>query len=216
VTKASIRVVKLGGSLLDLPDLRDRLRLWLDLQTPAATVLVAGGGKLADAIRAADRVHGLSAEAAHWLCIRAMSVNAHLLQELLPDAVFAPHTVSILRACRQRGLAILDPWPFVHAEERWLSRTPLPCTWDVTSDSIAARLAVLLSARELVLLKSALPDAGTDLIAAACSGYVDAFFPQAAAELSVVRCVDLRTDGFPSAMLLDFLAEKLRGRKMTR
>ncbi|MBI3462661.1 MAG: hypothetical protein HY000_06305 [Planctomycetes bacterium] len=201
MTDSPIRVVKLGGSLLDLPGLRERLRSWLDLQTPAGTVLVVGGGSLADAIRTADRLHGLSAEAAHWLCIRAMSLNAHLMAELLPDAVLVQDIRSIRRACEQRRLAILDPWPFIHDEEPRLSRSPLPCSWDVTSDSVAARLAALLSACELVLLKSALPETGMDLLAAARAGYVDSYFRNAAAWLPAVRCFDLRTIGFPSAIL---------------
>ena len=49
----SMRIVKLGGSLLDLPRLAERLRAWLAGQPSATTVLVAGGGVLADSIRQA-------------------------------------------------------------------------------------------------------------------------------------------------------------------
>jgi aspartokinase-like uncharacterized kinase len=192
MTSHPLRVVKLGGSLLDLPELRERLRAWLAAQNPAANVLVVGGGAPADAIRAADRVHGLSIEAAHWLCIRAMSLNAHLIAELLPESAIARDTRSIRDRAAERSLMILDPWPFLRDEEPGLSESPLPCSWDVTSDSIAARLAMLLSADELVLLKSALPDAGADLASAASSGYVDPYFPHVAAGLPQVRCVDLR------------------------
>lgn len=201
MTLPPLRVVKLGGSLLDLPGLRVRLQAWLDLQSPAGTALVVGGGSLADAIRAADRTHGLSVEGAHWLCIRAMSVNAHLAAELLPDAAIAVDTASVRRLCAEGRLAILDPWPFIREEEPRLSRVPLPSSWDVTSDSIAARLATVLAAAELVLLKSSLPDPGTDLLAAARCGYLDAFFPHAAAGLPAIRCVDLRHDSFPAAQL---------------
>jgi len=201
MTGSPLRVVKLGGSLFDLPELRERLRAWLALQSPAGTVLVVGGGALANAIRRADRLHGLSAESAHWLCIRAMSLNARLAAELLRDAALAADTASIRRLCAEGRFAILDPWPFLHEEEPRLSDSPLPCSWEVTSDSIAARLASILSAIELVLLKSALPNPGTDLHSAALSGYVDPFFPRAAAGLQIIRCVDLRSDGFSTTRL---------------
>ena len=72
----------------------------------------------------------------------------------------------------------------------------------MTSDSIAARLAVRLGAGELVLLKSSLPAAGSTLPGAAETGYVDAYFPTAAAEVPRVRCVDLRADDFPEVCLV--------------
>jgi hypothetical protein len=70
----------------------------------------------------------------------------------------------------------------------------LPHSWDVTSDSIAARLAAVVDADELVLLKSADPPAegGASLLQWAARGYVDRHFPQAARNL-IVRCENLRS-----------------------
>ena len=68
---------------------------------------------------------------------------------------------------------------------------PLPESWDVTSDSIAARLAEIIAADELVLLKSA-PAAPGLLHEIAAAGYVDNFFPQAAEGLMRVRFANLR------------------------
>jgi aspartokinase-like uncharacterized kinase len=56
----------------------------------------------------------------------------------------------------------------------------------VTSDSIAARIAGILDAEELVLLKSADPPAQLQ------PPYVDEYFVQAAEGLTCVRSVNLR------------------------
>src|SRR5258708_3938425 len=80
------RVVKLGGSLLDLPDLAPRLRQWLAARPQRNNVIVVGGGRLADTIREYDKLHALGETVSHWLCIRAMSANAELVAALLPEA----------------------------------------------------------------------------------------------------------------------------------
>jgi hypothetical protein len=78
---------------------------------------------------------------------------------------------------------------------------PLPRTWDVTSDSIAARLAALLDADELVLVKSCLPTGELTPGVVAQRGYTDRYFPRAVAGVRVVRCVNLRADGHPEVRL---------------
>ena len=52
---------------------------------------------------------------------------------------------------------IFDPSRFLETIEPTLDGETLPQSWDVTSDSIAARIARLLTCHELVLLKSCLP-----------------------------------------------------------
>ena len=78
-------VVKVGGSLLAWPELRSRLSAWLTTLSPAEVVLIPGGGAAADAVRELDRVHGLGDETAHWLAIRAMTLNAHFLAALVAE-----------------------------------------------------------------------------------------------------------------------------------
>ena len=79
-----IRVVKVGGSLLDWPLLPRALQQWLSQQPPAFNVLVAGGGELTDLIRQADRSFRLGDERSHWLCIDAMSISAQILAAVVP------------------------------------------------------------------------------------------------------------------------------------
>ena len=201
------RVIKLGGSLLDFKHLAPRLRTWLAAQPPMPSVIVAGGGRLADAIRDAYAVHRLDEEAAHWLCIRLLGVTAELLARLLPEAVLLRQFDDLLARIDETSLTIFDPEQFLREEACLLKRSgakglaPLPHSWDVTSDSIAARLAAVLHADELVLFKSSLPSSPATLQQAADNGYLDRYFPTAAADLSRIRCVNLRSDAFAETTL---------------
>ena len=64
-----------------------------------------------------------------------------------------------------------------------LDPEPLPHTWDVTSDSIAAWVASRWGADEFVLLKSTGLKPTTDLHKAVRQGLVDVHFPRIAAEV---------------------------------
>jgi aspartokinase-like uncharacterized kinase len=194
--RASVRIVKVGGSLFDLPDLRERLEAWRRRQPPATNVFLAGGGNLAEAIRQLDQLHHLTERDVHWLSIEAMSVTAKFLRALLH--------VGLLRTCDEieDALAdaraadwVLDPLVFYDEEEPCSPGTKLPTSASVTSDSIAARLAEVLHADELVLLKSRLPDS-ISVSTEATSGYVDEFFPSIAGKLQRVRCVNMRSANF--------------------
>jgi len=76
MTARGVRVIKVGGSLFDYAGFLPAWKRWSAEQPPAAQVLIAGGGKLADAIREADTVWGLGDETAHWLCIDTLAVSA--------------------------------------------------------------------------------------------------------------------------------------------
>lgn len=196
MTQLGLRVIKLGGSLLEFDGLPAALGRWLSEQATATNLLIVGGGRLADQIRVCDRRFHLGDDAAHRLAIRAMGVNAHVLAELIGAAA-----VTCLDAVKPAGgkLLILDLVQMLLDDEPSLPGTPLPRDWNATSDSIAARIAQVSKADELVLLKSALPQAANcrDWESAAADGFVDAHFPGIAAGLPVVRCVNLRDPRMP-------------------
>ncbi|HEY1377739.1 MAG TPA: hypothetical protein VGF55_13150 [Gemmataceae bacterium] len=187
-------VVKVGGSLADWPDLGPHLRRWLDRHALAETVLVPGGGPAADVVRNLDRTHQFGAEAAHWLALRAMTLMAEFLDELLRDAGVTNTELSDgadLAAAWGRGrLPVVDAFAFCTADEA--RPGALPHTWVVTSDSVAARVAVVVGAAEVVLLKSAAPP-GDDVADWVAAGYVDEWLPRVLGGTAVgVRAVDLR------------------------
>jgi aspartokinase-like uncharacterized kinase len=184
-------IIKIGGSLFDWPDLGPRLRDWLDRYAPPECILVPGGGRFADIIRDLDRAHGIGDEVAHRMALHAMTINAQLLAALIPGScvIDGPDLAELL--WEQNRRPILDALAFCESDEA----DSLPHTWAVTSDSMAARLAVVARATELVLLKSASPPPG-DVAAWAECGYVDSWLPRVLAGTDIrVRAVNLRRCG---------------------
>jgi aspartokinase-like uncharacterized kinase len=168
-------VVKVGGSLLDLPDLADRLAAFLASLAHLRVMLVIGGGPAAELVRH----HGhdqLDEEQSHWLAVRAMSFNSFLIEALLPDSVVAANLAQCQSAWMVGRIPIVDPHSFLVSDDASGS-TVLPHSWAVTSDSIAARVANACAAQELVLLKSVSWPADSDLKSAARQGVVDEHFP---------------------------------------
>ncbi len=191
------RVVKVGGSLLEWPALPRQLNAWLAAQMPLPTLLLVGGGALADAVRQLDRRCVLPAAAAHWMAIRAMEVNALILSQLLrtPHLLTSIHAWNARRSAGDPGDGVLLAEHFLRHEEPLLAGERLPRTWHATSDSIAARVARVCQSQELVLLKSTLPARGDvphsprDL---SRIGLIDEYFPIAATSLATIRIVNLR------------------------
>jgi len=188
-----VRLVKVGGSLFDLPDLPDRLRAWMAEQSLAHHVLVAGGGAFCDLVRANHGIQPLEEETAHWMCVDLMSVTARLLQSWLPEITLIDTDRQLCQQLAKPGATIFDAAKWLRDAEPALPGVALGFGWDVTSDAIAGRLAVALLAEELVILKSRSSKVGnSDLEALAAEGYVDRMLPRLAGELPPVRFVNLR------------------------
>jgi aspartokinase-like uncharacterized kinase len=141
-------VVKVGGALMQDPVALQRTMA--DLSSVARDtrlLIVPGGGPFADAVREVDRRLALTDDAAHWMAILAMDQYAHVLAGLVDDSLIVEDPDRIASAIDAGRIPILAP-------SRWLRcADPLPHSWDVTSDSIAAWIAVTLGAPHLLLLK---------------------------------------------------------------
>jgi aspartokinase-like uncharacterized kinase len=140
-------VLKVGGSLGRGQGLA-RLCQEIAWQGKERRLLVVpGGGPFADQVRSASRIHHLGETAAHRMALLAMDQYGLLLADLLPGAAATADILSARQAAAQGRVAVLLPAALVTQAD------PLPHSWQVTSDSIAAWIAGLVKTGLLVLIK---------------------------------------------------------------
>jgi len=180
-------VVKVGGALLGLDDaLASTLSALEQAAHTHALVIVPGGGPFADAVRAVHRHHSLSNDDAHWMAILGMEQYGILLASRIRSAELVHRRGEIARAHARHRVPVLAPY-------RWIREAdPLPHSWDVTSDSIAAWIASEIGAQQLILIK---PDAHDALTV------VDRYFDRARApsmKWTVMTPASLTGNWFPA------------------
>lgn len=185
-----MQVVKLGGSLVQDP----LLPKWLQriaTQGAGRTVVVPGGGPFADAARAVQQAWQVDDVCAHNMAVLGMAQCAHLLHALEPRLALADSETG-LRAHLAAGRAVI--WLPLSLQR---DAPDALTNWDVTSDSLAARLALRLGARRVVLVKSCALSPQATPADLAGAGIVDRAFPGYAAECArtgIACAVLTRTD----------------------
>ena len=149
-------VFKVGGGPLESVAAFERVSAALAAAGGAHRILVVpGGGPFANAVREFDRRISLGADAAHWMAILGMDQYAHALASRIAGAQLVEQKPDIQAALARGRIPVLAPF-------RWLRVTdPLPHSWDVTSDSIAAWIADAVGARRLVLIKPGAGESGS-------------------------------------------------------
>lgn len=159
-------VIKVGGHLLASQGALGKVvrALANAAERGNSLLVVPGGGPFADTVRRIDQEIGLSPDAAHWMAILGMDQYAALLASRIPRARLVTEARAIAPARDAGFLPVLAPY-------LWLRNTdPLPHSWEVTSDSIAAWLAGQVGASRLVLVKPVIAERAT---------LVDSYFEQA-------------------------------------
>lgn len=194
------RIIKIGGSLLLRQNLATSINQWLDTQPAKETMVIIGGGRLIDAIRELDQKHTMAAERIHWMCVDLLAATASFAADVFGwplitteqqwNAMIDPEHDA--NKAQLSGLpTVITPTVFYNQRAN-LADIQIPNDWRTTTDSIAALLAHLVDADELVLLKSCPIEQTMLSTELAQTGIVDESFPELSRNLKSVRIEQLR------------------------
>ncbi len=140
-------VCKIGGSLGKPEVLRPLLKTLEAVRGEYRIVVVPGGGSFADLVRTEAAAFQLGETPSHWMAILAMDQYGYLLADLGQATRTVRTRAQIEEALQDGAVPILLPSTLL------LAADSLPHSWEVTSDTIAAHLAVSFGGELLVLLK---------------------------------------------------------------
>lgn len=134
------RVVKIGGSLF--PNhaicLAEKLK-------NTNSCIVLGGGEFANLIRRYNNEINFSEETNHWAAIDCMDIIAKLVDDKVESTKLA-YSLDDVNEISNEGFT-----PIFVVSEFLKTEDPFECSWDVTSDSIAAYIAHSLNANLFIV-----------------------------------------------------------------
>ena len=133
-------VVKIGGSLFPdyAIDLADKLK-----NTDSCIIL--GGGEFANLIRKYNDEQNFSDDVNHWTAIDCMDIIAKLVNDKVESCRLA-FSLEDVQAISEDGFT-----PIFAVSKFLRDEDPFECSWDVTSDSIAAYVANCLNANLFIV-----------------------------------------------------------------
>ena len=134
------QVVKIGGSLF--PNYAIELANKLENTN---SCIVLGGGEFANLIRRYNDEIDFSDEVNHWTAIDCMDIIAKLVNDKVDSARLAYSIEDVCEISDEGFTPIFVVSKFLRDED------PFECSWDVTSDSIAAYVSHLLNANLLIV-----------------------------------------------------------------
>lgn len=140
-------IIKIGGSILQKQESIELFKVLNDLKKQFSFVILPGGGAFANLVREYYRTYQLSEDKAHWMAILCENILGFLILEKLEAGVPVFELSEIPAVIKTARIPVF--LPFQHL----FTRDPLPHSWEVTSDSIAAYLAERLKAQKLILVK---------------------------------------------------------------
>ena len=134
------QVVKIGGSLF--PNYAIDLAKKLENTN---SLIVLGGGEFANLIRKYDSEINFSQETNHWTAIDCMDIIAKLVNDKVESTKLAYSIDEAIAISNEGFTPIFVVSKFLREDD------PFECSWDVTSDSIAAYISHLLNANLLIV-----------------------------------------------------------------
>ena len=140
VIKIIKQVVKIGGSLFPnyAINLAEKLK-------NTGSVIILGGGEFANLIRKYNDDVNFSEETNHWAAIDCMDIIAKLVNDKV-DSTKLAYSIEEFNAISDEGFT-----PIFVVSEFLKREDPFECSWDVTSDSIAAYVSHILNANLLIV-----------------------------------------------------------------
>ncbi len=163
-------VVKVGGSLATA----EALPFWLDVLScygGGKVVVVPGGGPFAELVHKSQAYWKFDDSSAHFMALLAMTQFGLMLSGMQPDLAPVEHKEDIKHVLANAGVPIWLPTKMVTDDDS------IEHSWDITSDSLAAWLAIHLGASRLMLVKSVDIDSSLSIEDLARQDIVDAHFP---------------------------------------
>ena len=134
------QVVKIGGSLFP----NHAINLAEKLEN-TNSLIILGGGEFANLIRKYDGDMHFSDEANHWTAIDCMDIIAKLVNDKVNSCRLAYTLSDALKISDNGFTPIFVVSKFLRDED------PFECSWDVTSDSIAAYISHMLNANLFIV-----------------------------------------------------------------
>ena len=117
----------------------------VDKLKDTSSVIILGGGEFANLIRKYDSEQHFSDEANHWTAIDCMDIMAKLVVDKVESTKLV-YSIEEVNKISDDGFT-----PIFAVSEFLRKEDPFECSWDVTSDSIAAYIAHLLNANLLIV-----------------------------------------------------------------
>ena len=109
------------------------------------SVIILGGGEFANLIREYDDELSFSKETTHWTAIDCMDIMAKLVSDKV-ESTKLTYSIEEVNKISDEGFT-----PIFAVSEFLKNEDPFDCSWDVTSDSIAAYISHLLNAKLLII-----------------------------------------------------------------
>ena len=134
------QVVKIGGSLF--PDYAIELAKKLNNTN---SLIILGGGEFANLIRKYDSIQNFSSEVTHFTAIDCMDIIAKLVNDKV-DSTKLAFSIDEINEISDEGFT-----PIFVVSDFLKNEDPFECSWDVTSDSIAAYVAHIFNANLFIV-----------------------------------------------------------------
>lgn len=171
-------VVKLGGSVVRSPE----LNAWLAViaAAPRPTIIVPGGGALADEVRDCQQSLGFGDGPAHRMALLAMDQLAWAVAGMRAGFEVGENEAALWQSLARGRVAVWAPYALV------ANRADLPESWSLTSDSLALWLAGKVTASSCYLIKSVVrrtASVGAEQLSR--DGIVDQAFPAMLKDASI-------------------------------